>query len=68
MEALMTAVSRPETVEAGPEPKTSDELVGLIRKLRWAGMEDDATRLQARLGRLTADDRSSVVAEPTCTD
>lgn len=50
------------------EPRTSDELVKLIRKLRWMGMEEEAERAQDELSvrRVVAAD--SVVASPRDTD
>jgi hypothetical protein len=49
------------------EQRTSNELVKLIRKLRWMGMEEEAERAQDELTvRRTAAD--SVVASPRDTD
>ncbi len=48
------------------EHATSDELVRLIRKLRWVGMESDAEALQILLRSLEATD--SVLAGPVDTD
>jgi hypothetical protein len=47
--------------------KASNELIKLIRKLRWIGMEEEAEGLQKELTqRATAGD--SVLATPTETD
>jgi hypothetical protein len=47
--------------------KASNELIKLIRKLRWMGMEEEAKGLQKELTqRATAGD--SVLATPTETD
>jgi hypothetical protein len=48
------------------EPDRSSELVKLIRKLRWIGMEREAERLQRELRRAPASD--SVLASPRETD
>lgn len=48
------------------EHATSDELVRLIRKLRWVGMDSDAEALQILLRGLEATD--SVLAGPVDTD
>jgi hypothetical protein len=48
------------------EQRASSELVKLIRKLRWIGMEREAERLQTVLRRTPAAD--SVLAAPHDTD
>ena len=48
------------------EQRASSELVKLIRKLRWIGMEREAERLQTVLCRIPAAD--SVLAAPQDTD
>ena len=35
--------------DVSPEQKTSSEMIKLIRKLRWIGLDDEARRLQAAL-------------------
>lgn len=40
----------------------------LIGKLRWAGMEDEAFRLETVVASLPARKRPSVLAEPSETD
>jgi len=51
-----------------PHDKEPQELVKLIHKLRWIGMDDEARRLQTALGSLPANQRSSVSAGPFNTD
>jgi hypothetical protein len=46
----------------------SNELVKLIRKLRWIGMDDEAERLQAELTQRRAAASDSVVAMSGETD
>ena len=40
----------------------------LIRKLRWIGMEDEASRLQVAVSSLPPDERGTVSAGPFSTD
>jgi hypothetical protein len=40
----------------------------LIRKLRWIGMEEEASRLQIAVGKLPPDERGTVSAGPFSTD
>jgi hypothetical protein len=67
--AIMTEQSRVQRnpTDAGTAQRGSNELVRLIRKLRWIGMEDEAERLQAELGRREAA-ADSVVAMSGETD
>lgn len=46
----------------------SRQWVKLIGKLRWAGMEDEAFRLETIVGSLPTRNRPSVFAEPCETD
>jgi hypothetical protein len=48
--------------------KASDELVKLIRKLRWSGMEKEAQGLENELGRRRAAAADSVLATAAETD
>jgi hypothetical protein len=50
------------------EPRTSNELVKLIRKLRWMGMEEEAERAQDELSVRRVAAADSVVASPRDTD
>jgi hypothetical protein len=48
--------------------RTSNELVKLIRKLRWMGMDDEAKKLQNELTRRRATPADSVLATSGETD
>jgi hypothetical protein len=47
---------------------TSSELIKLVHKLRWAGMEEEAERLLKKWKQRQAPTEESVVATPTETD
>jgi hypothetical protein len=47
-----------------PDRPTSAELVKLIRKLRWIGLEDEARQLQVALDRFPADQRATLPGTP----
>jgi len=57
-----------EVVHVTPEERASCELVTLIRKLRWIGMEAEAGRLQTVLRKFPPDRRASLLAAPHSTD
>lgn len=50
------------------EPPTSAELVKLIRKLRWIGLEDEARQLQVALDRFPPDQRATLPGTPVDCD
>jgi hypothetical protein len=50
------------------EPPTAAELVKLIRKLRWIGLEDEARQLQLALDRFPPDERAVLPSIPTDCD
>ena len=50
------------------EQRASDELVKLIRKLRWAGMEGEAEKMRNLLTLRRVPPADSVVATPRETD
>jgi hypothetical protein len=50
------------------DQKPSCELVKLIRKLRWIGLEDEARRLELAVSTLPPEDRGSVSVGPFSTD
>jgi hypothetical protein len=64
-DSMLQATERHDTT---PDHELSDELLKLIRKLRWVGMDDDARRLQRVVGMLPANERGSILAEPPETD
>jgi hypothetical protein len=46
----------------------SHEWARLIRKLRWIGLDDEAHRLELAVSTVPAEERGSVLAEPSSTD
>jgi hypothetical protein len=65
--AMEVSHERQKPADASASPSTPDELVKLICKLRWIGMEDEADRLSKELTRQDAK-TDSVVAAPHATD
>jgi hypothetical protein len=61
-------IRRHDKVDISPEERTSCELVTLIRKLRWIGMETEAGQLQTVLRKIPPDRRASLLAAPHSTD
>ncbi len=57
---------KPPDVSA--EQRTSNELIKLIRKLRWMGMEEEAERVQTELAQCGVRPADSVLAVPHDTD
>ena len=51
-----------------PEEQTSGDLVKLIRKLRWIGMEAEAQQLQAALSRFPPEQAEPVLGDALNTD
>jgi hypothetical protein len=62
------SLERQALVDASALPAESDELIKLICKLRWIGMEDEAERLMQELTRRRAAADDSVVAAQGETD
>lgn len=58
----------PDTSDTSATNKAPNELIKLIRKLRWMGMEDEAEGLQQELTRRHATTTDSVLASPAETD
>jgi hypothetical protein len=52
--------------DVSPDQRASNDIIKLIRKLRWMGMEGEAERLRNALAGMPRLD--SVVAEPRETD
>jgi hypothetical protein len=50
------------------EQQTSNDLVKLIRKLRWMGREDEAKQAQLELARCRSRPVETVIAGPADTD
>ena len=57
-----------EPPDAVTSLNSSNELVKLIRKLRWIGMEEEAQRLQHELTQRSAEAADCVVARSAETD
>ena len=55
-------------VEMSVEERQSDEVINLIRKLRWIGLETEANELQGVLEGLPSPHRGSLVTGPHNTD
>jgi hypothetical protein len=56
-----------DTMQPDPGPveqRTSAELVKMIRKLRWIGLEEEAHQLQLVLNRFPSEERSIVSGTP----
>ena len=65
MEILMQTQEPPDV---SAEQRASNEIIKLIRKLRWIGMEDDAHHLQLAMCGLPPHERCAVLAGPLSTD
>jgi hypothetical protein len=63
----MSLERQPAADTSAPE-SSSNELIKLICKLRWIGMDDEAQRLSRELTRRNAVADDSVVATPAETD
>ena len=46
----------------------SSDLVGLIQKLRWSGLEEEAHQLEIVLSKIPPDDRAVVLGNAPSTD
>jgi|APFEC2959095136_1045048.scaffolds.fasta_scaffold04228_1 hypothetical protein len=55
----------PQEIADPVERPTSVELVKLIRKLRWIGLEDEARQLQIALDRFPAEQRATLPGAPS---
>ena len=63
---METLPSRQPPPDVSAEQRASNELIKLIRKLRWMGMDGEARRLQVALN--GAPKADTVIAEPRETD
>lgn len=63
MKDPLNTIERPEVALA---ERTPSELVNLIKKLRWIGMDEEALRIQALLRR--ADAAATLLSGPWDTD
>ena len=60
--------SEPKPSDASAEQRASNNLIRLIRKLRWMGMDDEAKRMQTELMQRAVPAEDSVLARPRDTD
>ena len=60
--------SNPKSPDASVERRASNDLIQLIRKLRWMGMDDEAKRVQTELKQRDVPAEDSVLARPRDTD
>jgi hypothetical protein len=67
-EISMEAPLERKTPDRPAAESTSSELIRLVHKLRWAGMEEEAERLLKTWERRQAPAEESVVATPAETD
>ena len=63
---METRGGKQEALQDSAEQRASSELVKLVQKLRWIGMEREAERLQKVLHRVPA--AGSILAAPRDTD
>ena len=61
-------VEQKQPPETSAPPRASNELIKLIRKLRWMGREEEAAGLQKELHQRRATDADTVLATPGDTD
>ena len=60
--------TEPIPVDIPVQQQAATDLVKLIRKLRWIGMEEEARQLQIALNRFPPEQRVSVLSSVTNTD
>ena len=60
--------SDPKPSDASAEQRASNNLIRLIRKLRWMGMDDEAKHAQTELMQRAVPAEDSVLARPRDTD
>jgi hypothetical protein len=65
---MVGSVERQEAPDVSREQRTSNELVKLIRKLRWMGLEEQAKDLQTQLAALKDANTDNALSEPQDTD
>lgn len=61
-------VKMPRSLDVGVEQRTPNELIHLIRKLRWVGMEDEAKVMEAQLAACRDRPGDNVISGPRDTD
>jgi hypothetical protein len=58
----------PENSDVSAEQRAPDELIYLIRKLRWMGMEDEAKIMEAQVAACRIPPGDNVIGGPRDTD
>lgn len=65
---MVTPVKKPDKLDSGSHHRTADELVHIIRKLRWIGMDDEAEVMQTQLAASRVSPGDNVIGGPRDTD
>lgn len=65
---MESSVNMPEDFDVCLQQRTANEMIHLIRKLRWMGMEDEAKIMQAQLAAFGVRPGDNVVGGPRDTD
>ena len=66
--SVIILASKPKSPDGSAEQRASNDLIRLIRKLRWMGMDDEAKRMQIELKQRDVPAEDSVLARPRDTD
>ena len=61
-------VAQTKASARSPEQRAADEMIKLIIKLRWMGLEEEANCIQRQVSSLSVRAAGSVVAAPRETD
>lgn len=67
-EARNTVTARNKEPVSSAAASVPEDWAQLLRKLRWAGLEEEARNLEVAVGRLPADERGAVNFGPFSTD
>jgi len=65
---MQIAIQTPQQTSAEEQQPSATDLVKLIRKLRWIGMEEEARQLEAALRRFPAEQVEPVLDDVPNTD
>jgi hypothetical protein len=68
MTNMGSATSVVELSETLRNQQASSDLVKLVRKLRWIGLDDEARCVQSALCTIPPEERASVLSLPNSTD
>jgi len=64
----ISPASAHERADVASQHRTPNELIHLIRKLRWMGMADEATAVETQLAACGVSPGDNVIAGPRDTD